>query len=117
MIARDWAIAFATTLVAELPVYLLACRGSFTLGTCVVVGLLLNVVTHPVAWSVFHFARISFPLGFVAVEAVVVVTEAVLLCAIARSRYARRPLSPSRCLAIAVAANSFSAGLSLLVWG
>ena len=113
----DWAIAFATTLLAECPVYVLACRRAFKAGAAFVVALLLNLATHPVAWTVFRFGRISFPYGFLAVEAVVVLAEALLLVAAGRSRFARQPLGGSTCLVISFVANSFSAGLGLVVWG
>src|SRR5512142_1528855 len=114
---RDWAIAFATTLVGECPVYVLASRRSFATGTAFALAILLNVATHPLAWTVFRFAGISFPSGFLAVEGLVVVSEALMLFAAARSRVAREPLSGSRCLAISFAANSLSAGLGLLFLG
>jgi hypothetical protein len=117
MVARDWAIAFATTLLAESPVYVLSSRRSFGVGTAIVVALLLNLATHPVAWSIFRFGRISFPYGFFAVEAAVVLAEALLLLAATRTRFARQPLRGSTCLAISFAANGFSAGLGLLLWG
>ena len=117
MLVRDWAIAFAVTLLAESPVYVLSSRRSFATGGAFVVALLLNLATHPVAWSVIMFGHISFPRGFLAVEAVVILVEAVLLFAAARSRLARQPLRGSTCLAISFAANSFSAGLGLLVLG
>jgi hypothetical protein len=113
---RDWAIAFATTLVAETPVYVLASRRSFATKAALVVALLLNLATHPLAWTVFRFSRVSLPLGFLGVEALVVVAEAALLFAATRTRVAHLRLSVSRCLAISFAANSFSAGLGLLVW-
>jgi len=117
MAATDWAIAFATTLLAEGPVYVLSSRRSFTTGTAVVVALLLNLTTHPVAWSIFRYGHITFPYGFLAAEAVVVVIEALLLFAAARLRFARQPLPGTTCLAISLVANCFSAGLGLLVWG
>jgi hypothetical protein len=116
MPARDWAIAFATTLVAELPVYVLFSRRSFAIRAAVAVAFLLNLATHPVAWSVFRFGHISFPYGFLAVEAGVVLAEALLLFAAAHSRFACQPLRATTCLAISFAANCSSAGLSLLVW-
>jgi len=115
MLAMDWAVAFATTLLAEGPVYGLLCRRSFRPGAAVALALLLNLATHPVAWSVLRLGRISYPYGFLAVEAVVVIAEALLLFAAGRSRFARQPLRGTSCLAISFAANSFSAGLGLLV--
>jgi hypothetical protein len=116
MLVRDWAIAFATTLLAESPVYVLASRRSFATGAALALALLLNLATHPAAWSVFRFGHVSFPYGFLAVEAVVVLAEATLVFAAGRSRFARRPLGPATCLAMSLAANCFSAGLSLVVW-
>lgn len=113
---RDWAIAFATTVVAELPVYVLASRRSLELRKAVLLTLLLNLATHPVAWAVFRFRGLSFPLGLLEVEAVVVLAEALLLRVATGSRYARQPMTLTSCLVIAFAANSFSAGLSLLLW-
>jgi len=117
MPTRDWAIAFATTLLAESPVYVLFTRRSFTTGTALAVVLILNLVTHPAAWTAFRYGRISFPYGFLAIEAAVALAESLLLFAAGRSRFTRRPLRGSTCLAISLAANSLSAGLSLLVWG
>lgn len=117
MLVADWAIAFVATLVAETPVYVLSSRRNFAMGVAASVAVLLNFATHPVAWSFFRSGHISFPLGFFAVEAMVVLAEAVLLFAAGRSRFARRPLRGSSCLVISFAANSFSAGLGLLIWG
>lgn len=114
---RDWAIAFATTLIAEGPVYVLASRPSFATGRAIALALVLNLATHPAAWSVLRFGHVSFPYGFLAVEAVVVVVEALLLFAAGRSRFARQPLRPATCLAMSFAANCSSAGLGLLVLG
>jgi hypothetical protein len=117
MDARDWPIAFVATLLAESPVYVLSSRRSFAIRKALVVAVLLNLATHPVAWSTITFGHISFLPGYFVVEAIVVMVEAGLLFAAARTRFARCPMPASTCLAISFAANSLSAGLGLLAWG
>lgn len=116
MAVASWAIAFAMTLLAEGPIYVLSSRRSFGVRAAVIVTVLLNLVTHPLAWSLITYGHVGFPYGFFAVEGAVVVVEGLLLLAVARSRVARQPLSPAVCLAVAFAANCFSAGLGLLAF-
>lgn len=113
----DWALAFGFTLAVESPVYVLGTRRYFGLGVAGALALVLNLATHPAAWSLISLVCSCAWYGILAVEAAVVLVEALLLLTAARSRLARRPLPLSTCAAIAVVANGASAGLSLLIWG
>jgi hypothetical protein len=111
----DWAIAFLLTLAVEMPVYVLTTRQRLGFAAAILVGLGLNVATHPIAWTAIMLTRGSFPYAFLAIEGMVVLVEGALLFAVGRSRFARQPLTRSTCFAIALAANGFSAGLGLLL--
>jgi hypothetical protein len=105
-------VAFAGTLVVEAPVYLLGLRGVFELRRGLLVALLLNAATHPLAWW------LTVGGGwwrFASVEAGVWLTEAWLLWAITRvgSRQGALPLKDA--LGVSLVANALSAGIGLLL--
>jgi hypothetical protein len=114
MFVLAWLAPFLFTLLVEAPVYVLATRRIFAFGWAVLLVLLLNVATHPVAWGLMTLGRGYFPYGVLAIEGAVVLAEGLLLFAAARSRFARQPLSLRTALAVSLAANSFSAGVGLL---
>jgi len=115
MHARDWALAFLLTLVVETPVYLLATRRSLGVVAALVMVLVVNIATHPIAWTIIMLSCGSSPYGFLAVEGVVVFVEGLLLFSAGRSRFARQPVLLRTSFAISLAANCFSAGLGLLL--
>jgi hypothetical protein len=108
-----WAVAFAATFVVEAPLYLLGLRGVFVLRRGLLVALLLNAATHPLAWWL--------TLGggswwrFASVEAGVWLTEGWLLWALTRawSRQCALPLKDA--LGVSLVANALSAGIGLLL--
>jgi hypothetical protein len=112
---NGWALAFVFTLLAETPVYFLGLRRVFGARGALAASLLLNVATHPLAWSAIMAAPRPFPYVFLGVEGAVTLIEALLLFGAGRSRLARRPLGAGEALAISLAANGFSAGLGLLL--
>ena len=105
-----WALAFAITLVCELPVYVLALRRPLGgVGRALAVGVAVNVATHPLAWTL----AVGRLLPWFAIEALVTVAEAALLFAAARALGRRLPVHES--FLIALAANALSAGVGLIV--
>ena len=70
------------------------------------IALLVNLVTHPLAWALTR--AWSWP-RFAAVEAGVWVAESLLLIALVR------PASPVALAAVAFTANALSAGVGLLL--
>ena len=111
---EGWLLSFLGTLVIEVPVYAWATRSVFGLGRAMVVGLGLNVATHPLLWVVLSEIRNPFPVAFLGAEAIVWATEAGLLKASSHARIAQRPLGLPVAFAISLAANGFSAGAGLL---
>jgi hypothetical protein len=111
---HGWPLAFVLTIVLETPVYLLALRRTVGAGHAVLVALLLNAATHPLAWSLITDAREPFPAVFLLVEAGVLITEALGLWLLGRSRWSRGRLGVAEALAMAFAANGVSAGVGLL---
>jgi hypothetical protein len=109
-----WPLAFMVTIIAETPVYLLALRRTIGWRRAALVALLLNVATHPVAWSVITHAREPFPAVFLLVEAVVLVTEALGLFVLGRLAWSRRRIGIVEAFAMSLAANGLSAGLGLV---
>lgn len=115
MSLRGWATAFALTLLFEGPLYLLLLRSALSPWRALAATLALNLATHPIAWSAITMAAQPFPWVFVGVEAAVALAEGLLLFAAARTRLFRRRLGLAEALAIALAANGFSAGLGLML--
>jgi hypothetical protein len=112
-VTRQWAVAFAWTCVLELPVYVLIAGRLFRpRWTAVPVSLLANAVTHPALW--FLFPRFDPPVAWLlSGESLVVIVEALLIAASARSHPLGRAL-PVGALA-SLLANSLSAGAGLLM--
>jgi hypothetical protein len=110
-----WLPAFLLTIATETPVYLLALRRALGWPRALFVALLLNLLTHPLAWSTITRARDPFPRVFLTVEAGVFVTEAILILVLGRAAWARRRIGITEALAISFAANGLSAGLGLLL--
>jgi hypothetical protein len=115
MTLLGWALAFLFTLVVETPVYFLSLRRVFGGKGAMAASLLLNIATHPIAWSTLMATHRPFPYVFLAVEGAVILIEGLLLFAAGRSRFARQPIRLDSALAISLAANGFSAGLGLLL--
>jgi hypothetical protein len=114
---RDgWALAFLGTLVLETPVYFLALRRALGPGGALLASLVLNLATHPLAWSAITGASHAFPWIFLAVEGAVTVVEALLIFAIGRTGLSRQPIGSGEALAMSLAANGFSAGVGLYFW-
>jgi len=114
---RDgWALAFLCTLLVETPVYFFALRRMLGPAGALLASLVLNLATHPIAWSTIMAAPDEFPGRFLAVECAVTLVEALLIFAVGRTRLSRRPIKIVEALAISLAANGFSAGIGLLLW-
>ena len=77
-------------------------------------ALALNLLTHPIAWSVLMHKRGAFPYTFTSVEASVTLVEAIALTIASRSRWARRSLRFWEACLLSFTANAASAGLGLL---
>jgi hypothetical protein len=105
-----WAFGFALTLLCELPIYWFALRGPLG-GTrrALAAGVAVNVATHPLAWTL----AVGHVMPWLAIEGAVTVAEAALLFATARAFGRRLRLHES--FLIALAANTFSAGVGLIV--
>lgn len=108
-----WAVAFAATLVVETPLYLLGLRGVFELRRALLVALLLNAATHPLAWWLTVGGGSWW--RFASVEAGAWLIEAWLLWALARvwCRHCTLPLTDA--LGVSLVANALSAGIGLLL--
>lgn len=115
MTFTGWLPAFLGTLATEVPVYVWTLRASLGFRRAVLTALALNVVTHPLAWTVIARAPLPFPGGFLAIEASVWAVEASVLKLLSHSRWARRRLSWPEALAMSLAANGLSAGTGLLL--
>ena len=103
-------MAFACTLVLETPVYLFGLSRVSTKSRPLRfagIALLVNLVTHPLAWALTR--AWSWP-RFAAVEAGVWVAESLLLIALVR------PAGPFALAAVAFTANALSAGVGLLLF-
>ncbi len=111
----SWALAFVGTLLVETPVYWLALRRALGLWGALSTSLLVNLVTHPLAWSAVTGGWHPWPWFFLAVEAGVTLVEALLVFAVGRTRLCRRDIPIKEALAISVVANGLSAGIGLLV--
>ena len=103
-----WLSAFAGTLLIEAPVYGWGLRSRLGLRRALLAALLVNVVTHPLAWRL-TLAR-SWP-RFAAVEAGVWLVEAAALLLLARAQ--RRRLPALDTLVLALVATALSAGVGL----
>ena len=110
---RGWLPAFIATLVIEVPVYTLALRNAFGLRRSLYIGLAVNVLTHPLAWSAMM--AIPFPTGFVTTELLVWAVEATLVFTLGRRRWSTRPLGWIEAGVISLVANGLSAGLGLML--
>jgi len=110
-----WALAFASTLLIETPLYLFALRRALGTKGALLASLVLNLATHPLAWTTIMSARQPFPGVFLAVEGAVTLAEALLVFAVGRTRFSKRPIKIGEALAISLAANGFSAGVGLLL--
>ena len=105
-----WAFAFVLTLLCELPVYAFALHRPLG-GTAraLAVGVVVNVATHPLAWTL----AIGQLMPWLAIETTVTVAEAALIFAAARALGRRLPIHES--LLVSLAANALSAGVGLIV--
>ena len=106
----SWSFAFALTLLCELPVYVFALRRP--LGgamAALAVGVVVNLATHPLAWTLAVHQLVPW-LG---IEAAVTVAEAALVFAAARALGRRLPVHES--FLVSLAANALSAGVGLIV--
>ena len=112
---RSWFIAFGLTLLVETPVYVLGLRRVFGVRGAGALSVGLNVLTHPIAWTVIMAAREPFPAVFACVEAVVVLVEGLLLRIASQTRIARSSMSLGDAMALSFAANGMSAAIGLLV--
>jgi hypothetical protein len=113
----SWPVAFILTLATEMPVYGLALRRTMAWWSTLLLALLLNLLTHPLAWTAITRSKAPFLQIFFSVEAAVVGVEALVLFTVGRTSWSRHPLTPVRALAIAAAANAMSAGLGLILGG
>jgi hypothetical protein len=105
-----WPLAFALTLLCELPVYVLALRRPLGgVGRALAVGVAVNLATHPLAWTL----ALGRVLPWLTIEALVTVAEAGMIFAAARALGRRLPLHES--LLVSLAANALSAGVGLVV--
>ena len=106
----SWAFAFVLTLACELPVYVVTLRRPLGgVARALAVGVVVNVATHPLAWTL----AVGQALPWLAIEATVTVAEAALVFAAARAVGRRLPLHES--LLVSLAANALSAGVGLIV--
>ena len=112
---NGWPLAFLLTIFCETPVYFFALRRTLGAGHAVLAALALNLLTHPIAWSVLMAAPRAFPRAFLSVEGAVLVVEALGIIVLGRTRWSRRPIGVAQALAISLAANGLSAGLGLLL--
>jgi len=112
---NGWPLAFLCTIVSETPVYVFALGRTMGAGHALLVGLLLNLLTHPLAWSTITAAPHPFPWVFLWVEGVVLAAEALLVFSLGRTSWSRRRIGVAEALAISLSANSLSAGLGLLL--
>lgn len=110
-----WAPAFSCTLLVETPVYFLSLRRVLGARGALLASLLLNLATHPFAWSAIVSAPQPFPIPFIAIEFLVTLAEALLLFGAGHTGLARRPLRMGEAFAASLAANGFSAGLGLFL--
>ncbi len=106
---RDWLLAFVLTLAVELPLYALALRRKGW-RYALLVGLGLNVLTHPLAWFF-----ITSRGGFMPVEIAVWLVEGLGVFTAARTRWSKDRADLVQALATSLAANAASAGLGLLL--
>lgn len=111
---ETWLLSFLGTLVIEIPVYTWTTRAVFGVARATLVGVALNVATHPLLWVALSQMRHPFPVLFLAAEAVVWAIEAGLLAWSSHTRIARSRLGLPVALGISLAANGFSAGAGLL---
>jgi hypothetical protein len=109
-----WPVAFALTVALESPVYVLATRRSLHPAVALAAALLLNLVTHPLAFWLLVDRPSVWPVRYLVVEAAVWWIEAALLLALSRTRLGRRRLAAVEAIAIALSANALSAGVGLL---
>jgi hypothetical protein len=113
----SWPVAFILTLATEAPVYGLSLRRNLAWWRTLLLVLLLNLLTHPLAWMAITRSRAPFLQVFFSVEAAVVGVEALVLFMVGRTSWSRHPITPAKALAIASAANAMSAGLGLILGG
>jgi len=106
-----WAIAFATTLLLETPVYIWGLRSRLAVSRAALLSLGLNAATHPAAWTLT--ARGTWVM-FAAVEVGVWLTEACLLWLVMRAIRARA-MTLGEAFLLSLVANALSAGVGLLL--
>lgn len=110
-----YAVAFALTLLVELPVYgaLLARRHGVRLRTALLAAVGVNAVTHPLLWlavSRYQHTATGYAVAFVVGEALVCLVEGALLSLALRRHRLRRVVWP-----VVVLANMASAGCGLVL--
>ena len=111
----SWGTAFALTLLFEGAVFLALLRRSLSPARALLATLLLNALTHPIAWTTITSAAQPLPYVFLGVEGAGVIAEGLLLFAAGRTKSFRKPLGLGEAVAVALAANAFSAGLGLML--
>jgi hypothetical protein len=109
----SWLPAFMMTIAVEVPLYSWGLRRVFGGWPALALALGLNLLTHPIAWSVLMHKPGMFPGLFVVVEVSVTLVEAVALALASRSRWARRSLRFREACVLSFTANAASAGLGL----
>jgi hypothetical protein len=110
----SWVTAFATTLIVETPVYLWALRGRLSWPRAALVAVLVNALTHPLAWTL---GTPGSPVRFAAVEGGVWLAEAILLWSLVRAARPTRALPFREAFLPSLAANALSAGVGLIIAG
>ena len=123
-----YALAFLLTCVVELPAYLLAfttlgwCRfrpsprRPLTVLSALGIGLAVNLITHPVLWTVAR--RLSGPADLLVAELGVAVVEGMLIFVVVQSRRSEDESRSSRLrwsLLTAVGVNTLSLLVGLVV--
>jgi hypothetical protein len=114
-VVSDYPVALALTLAVELPIYVVALRvfldrrSARAIAISVAIAVAVNLITHPIVWSLLGAAsrlRGGYEIALIPVEAGAWLAEAAILWALLRR-------DPPALLAIAVAANaaSFLAGI------
>ncbi|MGC4119260.1 MAG: hypothetical protein QM765_32780 [Myxococcales bacterium] len=112
---RAWVPAFLGTLLCEGPLYFVLLRRALTPTRALLAILALNAATHPLAWHTITSAARPLPWVFLGVEGAVVLGEALMLYSAARTRFFLKALGMGEAVAIALAANAFSAGVGLML--
>ena len=105
----DWIIAFALTIIIEMPVFTLLGRKYASAVKAAAAGVLCSCITHPLLWFAWRPLFDSYIIWAISGEAAVIAIEAIVFYTVVR------PTPFTKALAISLLANATSYGTGLLL--